>query len=150
MFIDRISMVLSVMLFRIIFVQSCWAFGGEVRRYLENATYWSSVTLLNLAYNILVFWFWPKGWRKWQRNHCVPLVQLKFTQRPTLHIVCGKYFQLGDRAKERFFYDLESSVCSSFQFCRPMQLTGSTSCTFFLVIFAINGGTDRQSQNIQG
>lgn len=66
-------------------------------------------------------------------------MQLKLTQQATLGIVCGKYFQLGDRAKERFFSDLESSVCCSFQYCIPVQLTGSTSCMFLLVIFAING-----------
>lgn len=98
------------MLFRICFIQSCWVFWGRaVRRDLENARRWSSIPLSNLTYNILAFWFWPKGWRKSQWN-CVPLLQLKFTQRPTLHIVCGKYFQSGDRAKERFFSDLESSV----------------------------------------
>ena len=66
-------------------------------------------------------------------------MQLKFTQRPTLRIVCGKYFQLGDGAKERFFSDLESSVCCSFQYCIPVQLTGSTSYMFLLMISTING-----------
>ena len=35
--IDPLSAVLSLMLFRILFIQNCWVFWGEVRRDLENA-----------------------------------------------------------------------------------------------------------------
>lgn len=61
-----------------------------------------------------------------------------------------EYFQLGDGAKERSFSDLESSVCCPFQFCVPVQLTGSTSCMFLLVIFAINGWDEQVKSGHSG
>lgn len=40
--------------------------------------------------------------------------------------------------QRRDFSSLESDVCCSFQYYVLMQLTGSSSCIFLLVIFAIN------------